>query len=433
MTAASTGTQAHYRAEASVLAEPAGHRSAPAGPVWKSGRGAVLTDLDGREHIDLGSGTLTQSVGHCHPRVVSAVRQQAGELENVHDEPTPARLRAAKALLRMVPSYLKRVAFFSTGAEVVEAALRIVHASVDPRRKRVIALRRGFHGKTRGSRSLVAWDVGGEPASAASLGYAAYCYRCPFGLRYPSCDLLCARLTVSQSLARPDVAALVAEPIQGAAGVIVPPPGYWEILAEACARHGVLLVADEVLTGGGRTGTFLAAERFGIEPDLVTVAKGIGSGYPVAAVLGRAGILTPAAVAAAGGSSTSFGGNAVGLSAASATLDVLRQDGLLHRVRSLAEILAEQLAPIAGRPGVGEIRQAGLLAGIEFVADRDSRNPAPALAAAVARRAAQLGVRTLPGSHVMRIAPPFVIAPDTLREGVSRLARAVAEMTAGGR
>jgi 4-aminobutyrate aminotransferase/(S)-3-amino-2-methylpropionate transaminase len=395
--------------------------------MWQAGHGAALTDTHGREYVDLGSGMMTQALGHCHPEVVAAVRAQAGELENVHDCPTPARLRTARALRRLLPPYLDGMAFFSTGAEVVEAALRIVHVAAEPARRRVAALRHGFHGKTRGARSIVQWDVGGEPPASTILGYPAYCYRCPFGLRYPSCDLLCARLTVRQVLARPDVAALVAEPVQGAAGVIVPPPGYWEILTEACGRHGVLLVADEVITGGGRAGAFLASELFGLEPDLVTLAKGIGSGYPVAILAGRSGLLTDAATAAAGGFGSTFGGSPVPLAAAAATLEVLARDNLLGRVRELTGVMAEALGPLAALPAVGEIRQAGLLCGIEFVRDRESREPDPELAGRVVRRAAALGVRVIPGGHVIRLAPPFVIGEAVLRDAISRLGRAIAQ------
>ena len=184
----------HLQCETALVAGTPGAETRLTGRVWRSGHGVVLTDLNGREVVDLGSGMLTQALGHCHPDVVAAVRTQAGDLENVHDCSTPACLRAARSLQRLLPAHLDRIAFFNTGAEVVEAALRVVHAVAPPARRRVAALRHGFHGKTRGSRALVQWEVGTEPPSATVLGYPAYCYRCPFGLRYPDCDLLCAGL-----------------------------------------------------------------------------------------------------------------------------------------------------------------------------------------------------------------------------------------------
>ncbi len=429
---AHSGANARHRGEeAAVLAGAAGEETRLTGRVWRAGRGALVTDGEGRDHIDLGGGTFTQTLGHCHPDVVAAVRAQAGELENVHDCPTPVRLRAAKALARLLPPQLDRVAFLTTGAEAVEAALRVVHAAADPARRRIAALRRGFHGKTYGARSIVQWEVGTEPPAAASLGYPAYCYRCPFGLAYPRCDLLCARLTVRQVLERTDVAAFIAEPVQGAAGVIVPPPGYWEILTEACRRGGVLLVADEVLTGGGRTGAFLACDIYGIEPDLVTLAKGIGSGYPVAALAGRHAVLSEENCGAAGGFASTFAGSPVGLAAASATLEAITRDDLPARARELAIVMADALRPLAAEQAVGEIRQIGLLCGIEIVADRTTRRAAPELAAHIIRRAADLGVRVIPGGHVIRIAPPLNIDEETLRDALGRLGKAIRDTVQG--
>lgn len=426
-----SASAAHRRDERPLLAGPDGDETRLTGRVWVAGSGAIVTDADGREHIDLGGGTLTQTLGHCHPEVVAAVRDQAGALENVHDCPTPVRLRAARALTRLLPRELGKVAFLTTGAEVVEAALRVAHAAADPARRRIAALRRGFHGKTRGVRSLVQWDVGTEPPSAANLGYPAYCYRCPFELTYPACDLLCARLTARQVIERPDVGALVAEPVQGAAGVIVPPDGYWEVVTEACRREGVLVVADEVLTGGGRTGAFLAGDLVGLRPDLVTLAKGIGSGYPVAALAGRPDVLTDETCARAGGFSSTFAGGPVGLAAAAATLEVIARDRLPDRAAELSGVLAAALEPLAHDPVVGEVRRLGLLCGVEIVSDRDSRRKAPELAGRIVARAAELGVRTIPGGNVIRLAPPLVIEPGPLADGIGRLRQAVDDVRKG--
>lgn len=233
------------------------------------------------------------------------------------------------------------------------------------------------------------------------------------------------RVTEREVLTRSDVAALVAEPVQGAAGVIVPPPGYWEVISDACRRNGVLLVADEVLTGGGRTGSFLASTQFGFEPDLLALAKGIGSGYPVAALAGRSSLLTGSVVETAAGFSSSFGGNQVGLAAAAATLDVIRCNDLPARARDLAAVMAEALAPLKAVPTVGDVRQLGLLCGIELVVDRQSRKPAPELARWVVGRAAERGVRVLLGGAVIRVAPPLVIGEDMLLAAVAELVRII--------
>ncbi|MDT0317648.1 aspartate aminotransferase family protein [Streptomyces millisiae] len=423
--------EAHLAAEAGYLPPTVSQETSLGRRVFAYGRGATLVDVDGREYVDLVAGTMTQSLGHSHPEVVRAVTAQAARLVNVHDNPTPARLAAARALARMLPEHLGALGFLTTGAEAVEAALRAAHAAAAPGRTRIAALRRGFHGKTRGARAPVQWDVGTEPPAPALLGYPAYCYRCPFDASYPSCDLLCARLTVRQAVARPDVAALLAEPVQGAAGVIVPPPGYWEVVGRACAEHGVLLIADEVLTGGGRTGRFLAAEHYGLSPDLVTLAKGVGSGHPVAVLAGRHRVLDERTWRAAGGLGSTYGGHAVGLAAAASTLTVLRRDDLLTRVTELGAVLAAALGELADHPAVGEVRGLGLLWGVELVADRATRAPDPAAADRVYRRALDLGVRVMPGGQTLRLAPPFVIEPDELTDAIRRLGRAIDDVHQG--
>ncbi|MFC4030775.1 aspartate aminotransferase family protein [Streptomyces polygonati] len=419
--------------QAALLAHEAEHL-APGGSdeavhgrrVFAEGKGSILTDLDGHQYIDFGSGTLTQSLGHCHPEVVASLTRQAARLWNVHDAATPDRADLGDLLARALPPQLDTYAYFSTGAEVVEAALRVVQAAAEPGRNRVGALRHGFHGKTAGARMLVHWDIGHQSFAGNSvLGYSPYCYRCPLELTYPSCELSCAKLVVKHIAAKPNVSALVFEPVLGAAGVIVPPPGYWELVADACRRGGVLLVADEVLTGGGRTGSFLASTQFGITPDLVTLAKGVGSGFPVSVLAGRRDLMTEE-VAGQASFTTTNGGNPLGISAARATLEVVARDDLIDRVRVLGARVSERLAELHARfDQLGDVRGLGLLHGLEFVQDRAGRAPAPELAAAVYRAALDLGLRTCLGGHILRIGPPFTIDETLLDEGLSLLEQAV--------
>ncbi|SDM18973.1 aspartate aminotransferase family protein [Allokutzneria albata] len=418
-----TPGERHLKGEREFVALGASQEASLGRRVFAYGRGCTLVDVDGREYVDLAAGTMTQSLGHSHPEVVEAVAAQVGALTNVHDNPTPQRLDAARALARLLPEHLGAMGFFTTGTEVVEAALRVAHASAESGRTRIAALRRGFHGKTRGARAAVQWDIGTEPPGPTLLGYPAYCYRCPFELTYPACDMLCARLTVKQTIARPDVAALLAEPIQGAAGVIVPPREYWEVVGKACAEHGVLLIADEVLTGGGRTGEFLASQHYGLAPDLVTLAKGLGSGHPVAVLAGRPDLLTEATWGSVGGYSSTFGGGPVGLTAATATLTVLHRDDLVTKVRELGLLLADELSAVADHPLVGEVRGLGLLHAVELAGP--GRAPNPTAVDRVFRRALDMGVRVMPGGSVLRIAPPFLIEPDELVDAVRRLGRAI--------
>jgi 4-aminobutyrate aminotransferase-like enzyme len=402
--------------------------------VFVEGRNAVLTDLDGNQYIDLAGGTLTQSVGHCHPHVVERLREQAGRLWNVHDAPTPNRAELCELLAALLPEHLTTFAFFSTGAEVVEAAVRIVQAMAPPGRNRLGALRHGFHGKTQGARMLVHADVGYQSFAGNSiLGYSPYCYRCPFGLTYPSCNLLCAELVCRQVATKDTVSALVFEPVLGAAGIIVPPPGYWEMITEACKASGVLLVADEVLTGGGRTGSFLASTLVGADPDLVALSKGLASGFPIGVLAGRADLLGADSWQLAGSYSSTYGGNPLGLTAARATIEIIAREDLLARVRRLGALVDTCLAAMLERYQViGDVRGVGLLHGLEFVTDRESRRPAPAIAEAVHRRALDLGVRTALGGSVLRLAPPFTIEEPLLQAALVQLDRAIGAVVADG-
>ena len=413
------------------LAPGASEESALGRRVFVEGKGAILTDLDGNQYIDLAAGALTQSLGHAHPEVVAALTEQAARLWNVHDFATAGRAALCDLLAELLPKELDTYAFFSTGAEVVEAALRTVQAVAEPGRNRIGALRYGFHGKTQGARMLVHWDIGNQAFAGNSvLGYSPYCYRCPLELTYPSCGVRCAALVRRHIAEKPNMSALVFEPVLGAAGVIVPPPGYWEQIADSCREHGVLLVADEVLTGGGRTGMFLASEKFGIEPDLVALSKGMASGFPFAVLAGRSAVLRHPHAARAGSTASTYASNPLGIAVARATLETVRRDTLIERVGVLGALVDERLAELHAKYEVlGDVRGIGLLHGLEFVRDRTTREPAPALARAVYQAALDLGLRTSIGGHIIRLAPPFTIDAALLEEGIARLDRALEQVT----
>ncbi len=423
--------RAQLAREAFHLAPGASEETALGQRVFAQGRGAVLTDLDGNDYLDFAAGTLTQSLGHCHPEVVDALTAQAARLWNVHDAATEGRDELLGLLARLLPDHLDTYAFFSTGAEAVEAALRVVQATAPPGRNRLGALRHGFHGKTMGARMLVHWDIGNQAFAGNSvLGYAPYCYRCPLELEYPSCAVRCASLVRKHIAEKPNVSALVFEPVLGAAGVITPPPGYWEQIAQACRANGVLLVADEVLTGGGRTGSFLASEALGIEPDLVVLSKGMANGFPFAVLAGRGELLRSPAAAAAGSYASTYASNPLGIAAARATLGVIERDRLTARVRELGALLGERLHALrAGCEQLGDVRGAGLLFGLEFVTDRQSRRPAPEFARAVHTTALDLGLRTAVGGHIIRLAPSFTLDDEQLDHGVDLLAEAIGRVS----
>lgn len=425
----STTQQAHLARERRHLGSGISEEATVSARVFASGSGEYLTDIDGKQYIDLAAGIFTQSVGHCHPQVVAAMQEQVARLWNVHDCATPGRAALCEMLAGLMPSGLDTFVFLSTGAEAVEAALRAVWAIAAPGRNRLGALRYGFHGKTAGARALVHWDIGHQSFAGNSvLAYSPYCYRCPLELTYPSCDLLCAKLA-ARHIARDNVAAFFFEPVLGAAGVIVPPPGYWDIIQDACRAAGVLLVADEIVTGGGRTGSFLASTRLGIEPDLVMMAKGMSSGFPFAVLAGRRDIINSPGFGSAGSSSSTFASNPLGIAAAQATLDVIQAEDLVARAGLLEQHMRPRLMALAERHAcVGEVRGLGLLYGVEFV--QQGKRPHPAAARRVFELALDLGVRVCLGGHILRIAPPFNIGQAALEDALGMLETAIARYEA---
>ncbi|UAA39734.1 aspartate aminotransferase family protein [Paraneptunicella aestuarii] len=380
--------------------------------VFERGEGSYLFDIEGRSYLDFGAGIFTQNVGHNHPHVVNEVKQQVDKLWNVHDGSTEARAKACVALHKHLPDELSRVAFFTTGAEAVEAAIRAVFSGAPPQKQKLAALRYGFHGKTQGARSLVHWDIGYSNESGNSvLGYAANCYRCPLGRTYPSCDMQCAQLVNRHISSKPNIAALFFEPVQGAAGVIVPPQEYWSMITQVCKDNGVLLVADEVVSAGGRTGRFLASQHYGIEPDLVVGAKGLSSGFPFSMLAGTEALMGQGEFAGAGATSSTFGGNPMSCTAAYATLEVLDNEQVLESVEAKGKRLGGGLRDLMHEHEViGDVRGIGLLWALEFVSCRKNKTPAPDIAAQFYQACMKAGVRVCLGGNIVRIGPPLNVS-----------------------
>lgn len=401
-----------FSVEETLLSPGLSQETALANVVFERGQGSLLFDLDGQQYIDFGAGIFTQNVGHNHPHVVDKLKQQIDKLWNVHDGSTVARAEACLALSRQLPKELGRFAFFTTGAEAVEAAIRAVFASAPPEKQRLAALRYGFHGKTQGARSLVHWDVGYSNQSGNSvLGYAANCYRCPLERTYPSCDMQCAKLVNKHISSKPNIAALFFEPIQGAAGVIVPPPEYWQMIAQECRENGALLVADEVISAGGRTGQFLACQHYGIEADLVVGAKGLSSGFPFSLLAGKEHLMASGEFAQSGASSSTYGGNPMSCTAVAATIEVLEDERVLEGVCDKSSRLENGLLSLAAdHESIGDVRGIGLLWAIEFVSCRKNKTPDPKAAANFYQQCLQAGVRTCLGGNIIRLGPPLNIS-----------------------
>ncbi|HHW48838.1 MAG TPA: aspartate aminotransferase family protein [Clostridiaceae bacterium] len=386
--------------------------------VFERGEGVYIYDVDGNKYLDFSSGILTASTGHCHPYLVEKVKEQVEKLCHVYAFPTPNRYKLCEMLVKRMPEGIDTFAFYCEGGITVEAALRA--ASSYNKRYLYAAMTNSYHGRTLLTRSLgtslLPKDFG-PTVNVIHLHYP-YCYRCPFKLKYPKCGLACIEsahdLIKASSTEKP--CAVIFEPIIGAGGIIVPPKNAWKRLAEICREWGMLVIADEVLTGVGRTGKFLAIEHFDVKPDLVTFGKGLGSGIPVMCVAGRKEIMSayPYGESGGGGSSTSFGGNAVSTTAALATMEIIERENLIENVAKLGEEIKERTADWTEKYKiVGDVRGIGLLWGIELVKDKKTKEPFNEAWTEIYIRCLKNGVRLVPN----RICPPLITTSEQLHHG----------------
>ena len=405
----------------------------------RSSSGAVITDLEGREIIDFAGGIGVMNVGHCNPRVVAAVKEQAERLLHscFHIAMYEGYVELAERLTRLTPGgFPKMAALFNSGAEAVENAVKIARHATG--RSGVISFETGFHGRTLLTMTLTSKVM---PYKAGFGPYApevyrmpyAYCYRCPLGLKHPSCDVACADKLNDffiNNAGADQVACVVIEPITGEGGFITPPPDYFPRLKAICEEHGIVFIADEVQTGIGRTGAMYAMEHWGVEPDLVTTAKSLGGGMPISAVVGRAELMDHPQVGGIGGT---YGGNPVCCAAALAVLDAFEQDGLLDRATALGETLRTRFEGLMERfPIIGEVRGKGPMQALELVVDRTTREPAAAAAKALVAHCRDKGLIIMScGNYgnVIRTLMPLVIEDDQLERGLAILEQGLAEVS----
>jgi len=389
--------------------------------VAAEGRGATLTDVDGNTYIDFTGGVGCLNVGHAHPKVVEAVQEQAARF--LHTDftivPYEVCVTLAERLLAVAPfSGPAKAAFFNAGTEAVENAVKFARAYT--RRPAVIGFEGGFHGRTLLSLSLTSKT---HPYKAGLGPFAPEVYRVPFPNEYrgiTSDEALAAleRAFLTQ-VAADDVAAIVLEPVQGEGGFIVAPQEFVAGVRAICDRHEIVLVVDEVQTGFGRTGRMFAIEHYGVEPDLMTVAKSIAAGLPLSGVLGKAEIMDAPSDSAVGGT---YVGNPVAQAAALAVLDVFEEEGLVERAERIGEtIRGRMLAWQELHPQIGDVRGLGAMLAIEYVRDPATKEPAPALASRVAEEAAQRGLLLLKAgtySNCNRVLCPLVITDPELDEAL---------------
>jgi 4-aminobutyrate aminotransferase/(S)-3-amino-2-methylpropionate transaminase len=415
-------------------------RAAIAGPlgavfpiVAAEARGATLTDVDGNTFIDFTGGVGCLNVGHSHPKVLAAAHEQLERFSHTDFTIVPYEpyVELAERLLEHTPiSGAKKAAFFNAGTEAVENAVKFARAYT--KRPAVIAFEGAFHGRTLLSLSLTSKT---HPYKVGLGPFAPEVYRVPFAQEYrgPAVGVALAALerALITQVAAETVAAIVIEPVQGEGGFVVAPPDFLAGVRRICDDNGIVLVVDEVQTGFARTGKFFAIEHYEVEPDLITVAKSIAAGLPLSGVLGRAEIMDAPGPNAVGGT---YVGNPVAQAAALAVLDVIDEEAVCDRAVTIGETMRARMLDWQGRfAEIGDVRGLGAMLAIELVHDRESKDPAPELVAAVCAEALRNGLLLMSAgiySNVIRVLVPLTISDGELDEALDVWERALEHVLA---
>jgi len=386
--------------------------------VVERARGCTVYGTDGKEYLDCFAGIAVANAGHGHPRIIEAARQQMEKLVHcctyVYYSPTAGEL--AERLAEVTPGRLKQTFFSNSGAEAIEGAIRLAKQFTGHRE--LLALTHSFHGRTIGTLSLTGncgRKRGNMPyLSGVAFAPAPYCYRCPFRLEYPGCGVACAEALddVIRFQTSGEPAVFLAEPVMGEGGIIVPPDEYFAITAGVIRDWGGLFIADEVQSGFGRTGPLFAIEHYGVEPDVMCMAKGIASGFPLGAFSARDEI---AAAFQPGDHLSTFGGSPISCAAGLANLDVIREEELCEKSAARGQMLLQRLGELKERaPLIGDVRGRGLMIGLELVTDEE-KTPAVDAAKAVRAFCREQGVLIGRGGvygNVVRLQPPLCISED---------------------
>jgi 4-aminobutyrate aminotransferase / (S)-3-amino-2-methylpropionate transaminase / 5-aminovalerate transaminase len=397
---------------------------------------AWLEDVDGNRYIDFAGGIGCANAGHRQESVLAAIRAQLDKFLHTCVQVTPYEgyIRLAECMNEVTPGkFPKKTLFVNSGAEAVENAVKIARAYT--KRPAIIAFEDAFHGRTMMTLALTSkthpYKAGFAPFPGDVYRVPfAYCYRCSYNLKYPSCDLYCARHledTFKRVVANEEVAAVIAEPVMGEGGFIAPPPDYFKVLIDLCHKHGILFIADEVQSGFGRTGAMFASERYGIEPDLIVTAKSLGGGLPLAAVTGRAEIMDAPGPGGLGGT---FAGNPLSCAAALATLDLFEKTNLLARANELGDRFQRRAREWQRRwPLVGDVRGLGGMQAIELVKSQEDKTPATDETKKITQYCYEHGLIMITAgsySNVIRVLVPLVATDEQIDEGLDVLESALA-------
>jgi 4-aminobutyrate aminotransferase-like enzyme len=403
------------------------------GLAMAKGTGCTLIDEDGNRYIDFVAGIGVGSVGHCHPHYIEALKQQVERL-TFGSFTTEARAKFLNLFASVTPKGLSRIQMFSGGAEAVEAAFRLAKSATQ--RFEFIGFWGGFHGKTGGVLGLLGDDFKKELGPFMPGLYSSpygHCYRCPWKLSFPSCGLACADhlRQVIRYQTQGEIAAIIVEPVQGTAGNVVPPQGFLQAVKDIAKEHGALLIADEMQTGFGRTGSMWGCDHDGLIPDVMTVGKGMAGGFPLSALISTDELTSRKPFANASGSSSSYGGNPLAAAAGLATLEIIIKDDLVKNAERVGGVMMARLRAMQERYRcIGDVRGRGLMLGLELVRDRQSKELLPkGVTQALFQECLRRGLVAMCYSPIVRISPPLIINEDQALQGLELLDEALATVT----
>ena len=405
----------------------------------ESAKGALVWDVEGKEYIDFAGGIGGMNVGHSHPKVVAALKDQAERFTHtcLMVAPYASAVQLAEKICQAAPGEgPKAVAYITSGAEAVENAVKIARRYT--RRTGVVALANGYHGRTMLTMAMTGrvmpFKAGFGPFAPEvyTIG-SPYCYRCPIGKTYPACDTACADLLRElfvKTVSADDLACMVMEPVLGEGGFIVPPKEYVQKIKAICEEHGIVFVSDEIQAGIARTGKMFAIEHFNVVPDLITTAKSLAAGMPIAAVVGKRKIMDSVHPGGVGGT---YSGNPLGCAAGLAVFDILESEDLMNRSEAIGRKVRTRFDAFKENyPLVGDVRGLGAMVAMELVTDRESKKPATELAKALTGRCLEKGLLVLASGtygNVVRILSPLVITDKQLERGLQILEEGLAEVS----
>ena len=381
------------------------------------GEGSVVEDVDGNRFLDVAAGICVNALGHSHPKYRKILKDQIDEV-TVGSLTTPRRAEALKKVAAHTPPGLDKIQLYSGGTEAVEAAMRLAKSYT--KKFEFLAFWGGFHGKTAGAMSMIGDGTKNHLGpSLPGVYHAPYasCYRCPLGLEYPSCGIECASFTrkVVKNSTTGALAAIFMEPIQGTAGNIVPPPEFMPAIKDIAKENDALLVSDEMICGFGRTGRWFACEHYGVQPDIVTMGKGLGSGFPVSGLASTETITKARPWGAPSGSSSSYGGNPMAGAAILASVTVIEEDRLVENAEKVGAVMLRRFQDMKERyPFIGDVRGKGLLIGVDLVRDRKTKEPlAKEICVRLFKEALRRGVISMVYNPSFRVNPPLSIDEQT--------------------